>query len=243
VRRALAHAVALAFVVHSALAGEPFTGRIEATVTRGTEQTRLLYTIGADALRLEVLEAKTPTPVDLVDLKSGVLTIVFPHNSSFMRARRGSVAPRPGPPTPPAMPSGVPTTAGPPTMPAMPPPPMSGATWKTTGRKEKILGYDCERYEVSARGETAEIWATAALVPFQNYQRDPSPHPGPLQLEEEWTAQLTAKKLFPLRVVLHDETPDERFRFEVTALKPLKIIEKGAFQPPADSIEVPLPPL
>ena len=67
--------------------------------------------------------------------------------------------------------------------------------------------------------------------------RDPSPQFGPRTLEEQWAAQLTAKKLFPLRAIPHDGTPNERFRFEskkITAEKIHPAYEKARRSPHRD---------
>jgi hypothetical protein len=229
----------------SAATAEPFQGQIEAVVTRGEQSTRLLYTIGPETVRVEVVDPKTPAPVDLLDLKSGTLTLLFPHNHSFMRMKSGRVdktsAPAPGFPMRPSLPGAAAAPAIPP-MPRMPAPGQQVEALKATGRKERILGFDCAQYEISERGETIAVWATVELVPFQNYRRDASPHYGPRLLEEEWAEQLAEEKIFPLRAVLHDETPNERFRFEVKSIRPAKV-EKAEekeklFRPPADYSEI-----
>ena len=115
---------------------------------------------------------------------------------------------------------------------------------KATGKKEKILGYACEQYELKQRGETLEIWATDQLLPYQPYLRSQPHRFGPRMLEEQWPQMLTSRKLFPLRVSLRFDNGQERFRFEVKSIKSDKIDEKDRtlFQPPADYTEVrPLP--
>ena len=126
----------------------------------------------------------------------------------------------------------------------MPMPPTEKLELKPTGKKEKILGFACEQFAVTERGETIEVWAAGALAPFQNYVRAPAPHFGPRLFEEQWAERLAAKKLFPLRAVLHDETPTERFRFEVKAITAEKVADKDGklFQPPPEYTEIqPLP--
>ena len=115
---------------------------------------------------------------------------------------------------------------------------------KATGKKEKILGFACEQYELKQRGETLEIWATDQLLPYQPYLRSQPHRFGPRMLEEQWPQMLTSRKLFPLRVSLRFDNGQERFRFEVKSIKSDKIDEKDRtlFQPPADYTEVrPLP--
>lgn len=118
-----------------------FEGRITTTMTRGGDSQTLLYTIGTNSLRIECLETDYPYPRDIIDLTSGQLTLLFPHNRSFVRLTATTddgTAPStptgfpPGgvPPMPPtAPPGGMPPQIGPtnlpgaPDMPAMPPRP------------------------------------------------------------------------------------------------------------------------
>jgi hypothetical protein len=115
---------------------------------------------------------------------------------------------------------------------------------KPTGKKEKILGFDCEQFEIKQRGETLEIWATDELLPYQPYVRNQPHRFGPRMMEEQWPALLTARKLFPLRASLRFDNGAERFHFEVKSITPEKIADKDGklFQPPADYFEIqPLP--
>ncbi len=113
-----------------------------------------------------------------------------------------------------------------PRMPMMPPMPMEKLELTATGKKDKILGYECEQFELKQRGEVMEIWATNQLLPFQPYLRNEPHRFGPRMLEEQWATLLTAKKLFPLRASLRfDMGPNqsaapERFHFEVKSIKP-----------------------
>jgi hypothetical protein len=277
----------------------------------------LLYTVGENLLRIDVTGSDRPNPIDIVDLKSGAKTLVFPHNRSFVRLKPASesreagtaasapamptpppgigpqaqpnsaIAGRPGAPPFPTPPGGLPPGIGPqsrpgeaapgfPTMPPMPgrpegagipsmppmpmmPPMMSEKIeLKPTGKKEKILGFECQQYEIKQRGETMEIWATDKLLPFQPYVRNQQPRFGPRMLEEQWPELLTAKKLFPLRVSLHFDMPApptsrspaeivtpagaERFRFEVKSVTPEKVKDEKLFQSPEGYNEIqPLP--
>ncbi len=130
----------------------------------------------------------------------------------------------------------------------MPPMPMEKLELKPTGKKDKILGYECEQFEIKQRGETMEIWATDQLPPYQAYLRNEPHRFGPRMIEEQWPALLTAKKLFPLRASLRfDIGPGqtagpERFHFEVKSIKPEKVSDEKLFQPPEGYFEIqPLP--
>ena len=115
---------------------------------------------------------------------------------------------------------------------------------KFTGKREKILGYACELFELRHLGETLEIWATGELFPYQVYLRNQPSHFGPRMIEEQWPGLLTAKKLFPLRANLRFDGGTEHYRFEVKSITPAKIDDKDGklFQPPPDYTEIqPLP--
>src|SRR5271168_3972081 len=66
-------------------ASPAFEGTITATLTRGGQTTPLLYTVGANCSRVEVTATDRPYPVDILDRKSGELTLLSPHNRSFLR--------------------------------------------------------------------------------------------------------------------------------------------------------------
>ena len=102
---------------------QAFEGRIHATTTQGNQSQALLYTVGTNYLRVELTASNWPNPVDLVDRQTGALTLLFPHNRSFVRLKP-AVDISSAPPGFPQMPGGVPPVAGsqrqPPGAPAMP---------------------------------------------------------------------------------------------------------------------------
>jgi len=267
-------------------AGDPFEGRITATLTRGSDTQTILYTVNADTLRIERTESNWPHAKNLMDRESGVVTVLYPHNRSFVRLKscaHNSAVP-PGFPSMPAVPSGIGGQTSPtPPMPASLPPgigpqtgaqpaafqsppqpkmpgistmpsmpmaggmpmmPMPGKTGElnVTTNKMTILGYECVRYDFAQRGEVMEIWATDQLLRFEAYQQNQLPRFGPRGIEEQWSAFLKAKKLFPLRAVLRIENGPERLRFEVASVKAEKIQDHSLFQPPVDYHELEPPP-
>ena len=259
-------ALFLAVQIHAAV----FEGRIHASLTRGGETEPWLYTSGTNSLRVEITGGARPNAVNILDRTSGELTLLFPHNRSFVKLKPAAENAAARPPGFPAMP--VPANIGPtnlpglpapsampqmpampaaggmmPSIPAMPMMPMPGENLelKATGENTNLLGYACEKFEIKGRGEVMEIWATAALPPFQNYLRNQRPRFGPRMIEEQWGDLLAAKKLFPLRAVLKFENGGaERLRFEVKAIVPGKIEDRAGalFQPPSDYQEIqPLP--
>src|SRR5665213_1272509 len=241
-----------------------FQGRVTAALTRGGEVTPLLYTAGTNCLRVEVTASDRPNPVDLVDLQSGEMTLLFPNNRSFVRFTPGmekASASRPHFPVMQNMPatSGVdptklpgmpaipqmPPPSGMAAMPMMPPPMMEKMELTATGAQTNLLGYACAQYELKQRGETMELWATAQLFPFQPYVQNPPHRFGPRRIEEQWGGLLAEKGLFPLLAVLKFDNGAERYRFAVTAITPERIKPDDAaklFQPPPDYQELqPLP--
>ena len=64
-----------------------FEGRIAATVTQGGQGSGLLYTVGTNQLRIEKTDTNWPHARDLVDRQTGALTLLFPHNRSFVRLK------------------------------------------------------------------------------------------------------------------------------------------------------------
>jgi Domain of unknown function (DUF4412) len=111
-----------AFCLH--LSAFAFDGRIEAVTTRGNETNGLLYTVGMNFLRVEITATNRTNPVDIVDLRSGAVTLLFPHNRSFVRlhsAPENANPPVPGLPAVALPPGGLPPEIGP--QPGSAPPP------------------------------------------------------------------------------------------------------------------------
>jgi hypothetical protein len=106
-----------------------FEGRINATFTRGAETRPLLYTVATPSLRVEITGSTWPYPINIMDMNSGALTLVFPHNRSFMRLKTAAPNASNLPPGFPAIPPGVgpqmqavptPASIGPTNLPGMP---------------------------------------------------------------------------------------------------------------------------
>jgi hypothetical protein len=108
-----------------------FEGRINVSLNEGGQTNALLYTVGPEHLRIEMTATNWPNPIDIVERQSGGLTLVYPHNRSFVRVKPvvdNASAGIPGMPTPPGgLPAGIgpqsgaaPWAPGMPTMPSMP---------------------------------------------------------------------------------------------------------------------------
>src|SRR5262249_4864160 len=117
------------------------------------------------------------------------------------------------------------------TMPILP---TSKPEFQVTGQKTNLLGFVCQQYQLKRQGETLEIWATDELFPYQPYVKN-QPHPfGAQRIEDQWSAMLTSRKLFPLLARLHYDKGVESFRFEVQSVAPQKLKAEDAelFEPP-----------
>lgn len=255
IKRAALFLLAAASLQVSAFA---FEGRIEAVLTQGTESTGMLYTVGEAQLRIEVTDSTAPNPVDILDLNTGAMTLLFPNNHSYVRfAPAKETSATPGAP---GMPGGMPPGIGPQSfnsggmqagmagMPPIPPiPQMPGSEkleLKPTGKKDNILGCACQQYELKQRGETLEIWATDQLLPYEPYVASQPHRFGPQMLERQWPKLVKERKLFPLRAILRTDSGAECFRFEVKSVKAgkLKPEEASLFEPAAGYAEIqPLP--
>ena len=170
---ALAPAATLLLQTASAQA---FEGRINATSTHGNQSQALLYTVGTNYLRVELTATNWPNPVDILDRQAGALTLLFPHNRSFVRLKPvvdnsstppgfpqmpGGVPPvagsQPQPPGARAMPSrlppGVRPQAQPPAMPAMPNMPAGGGM----PAMPAMPMMPAEKMELKATGEQTNL--------------------------------------------------------------------------------------
>lgn len=86
-----------ALMLGSSLA-RAFEGRISVTLTRGSATQTLLYTIDTNQLRIEQVEADRPYAKNLLERDTGMLTLLFPHNRSYVRLKDGGAhAPAPVP--------------------------------------------------------------------------------------------------------------------------------------------------
>jgi hypothetical protein len=100
----------------------PFVGRITATLAQGDQSLPLLFTVGTNAVRVEITDTRRPHPINLRDRHSEALILVFPHNRSFVRLP--SATPphaSPGPSDLPSLPRPIPTASAFPPGPSAPP--------------------------------------------------------------------------------------------------------------------------
>mgnify|MGYP001594332983 CR=1 FL=1 len=64
-----------------------FEGRIQATLTRGDDTQNFYYTVGTNQLRIERAETNWPHAKNIVARDTGAITLMFPHNRSFVRLK------------------------------------------------------------------------------------------------------------------------------------------------------------
>jgi Domain of unknown function (DUF4412) len=105
----------------------------------------------------------------------------------------------------------------------------SGASFKDTGTKETILGYDCEEYLVTTPKETAQLWLTDQLGTFMGFYHGGGPGGRGSQQASDWEGVLKGKNFFPMRMVMKNAKGTTKM--EVTS------VEKGSlpdslFAPP-----------
>lgn len=103
-------------------------------------------------------------------------------------------------------------------------------TFKPTGKREKIAGYDTEEYVGVSQGVQTDLWVTKGLGQYMMANQGKGR--GPAKLSEA-EAFMKNGDFFPLRMVTHDKNGKEVMRTETTS------IDKGSqpdtlFKPPAD---------
>lgn len=102
-RNSIALIVAVS-TLRSTFAGA-FEGHIVATLIRGVDVQTFRYAVTTNHVRIERGEADHRYPVDLIDRMSGEITLLFPHNHSFVRLEGNRSEVRHGLPNTPATPS------------------------------------------------------------------------------------------------------------------------------------------
>lgn len=69
-----------------------FEGHINVAMTQGSQTTPLVYTVGANKLRIECPQTDLPHAKDIVNLDTGDLTLLFPANRSFVQLKSADIA-------------------------------------------------------------------------------------------------------------------------------------------------------
>lgn len=211
-RTALSGVVA-AFVALSAFA---FEGRVSLGITaeKGGEQVIEFSTKG-DLVRMEPKPADAGGAAMIMNAAKQEMTILMPREQMYM------VMPMRGGPAQQADDSEA-----------------REAKIEKTGRTEKILGYDCEEWLMTDKGESTALWVTEQLGTFMGLGGG-NPMGGMMGGRKAkadgaaWEKLLKGKKgWFPLRVVSRDARGKEKFRLEAKKVEPGKLSDE-LFAPPA----------
>lgn len=211
-RTALSGVVA-AFV---ALSASAFEGRVSLGITaeKGGEQVIEFATKG-DLVRMEPKSGDARGAAMIMDATKQEMTILMPSERMYM------------------------------VMPMRSGPAQQGdgaeakeAKIEKTGRSEKILGYDCEEWLMTDKGESTALWVTEQLGTFMGLGGG-NPMGGMMggrKAKAEgstWEKLLKDKKgWFPLRVVSRDGRGKEKFRLEAKKIEPGNLAD-DLFAPPA----------
>jgi hypothetical protein len=104
--------------------------------------------------------------------------------------------------------------------------PTASAKIQKTGKTERVANFDCEDWTINDGVEQVDVcaWNGAAYVDLASDAK-------PGRSETSWAAALTAERMFPLRVVVHDEAGKEVYRAEATKVTPT-VISETAFVVP-----------
>jgi hypothetical protein len=204
-----------ALVSAPAIFAAPFEGKVTFKITpgRGAPQ-EMAYSIKGDKMRLELpSQAASGMGGVIFDVPKREVTIVMDSQQMYMV----QTMPEPG---------------------ATPPGDKSGETptLEKTGEKEKILGFDAQKYVSTFQGSKTELWLAEGLGTFMAFSGGPmggrgrgGPRGG--GGGQAWERALAGKELFPLRVISHDKGGNET-RMEATAIDKQSLPD-SLFAPPA----------
>jgi Domain of unknown function (DUF4412) len=124
---AMPQQIHLGFVLGLALASAlaaarapAFEGRISASISRGGPPAGLLYTVGTNFVRVEMTDTNVLNTVDVLDRRSGTVTLLLPRNHCFIRLGSEAANPSTTPSDFPSMADGLPPGIGPQTPPVSP---------------------------------------------------------------------------------------------------------------------------
>jgi hypothetical protein len=206
-----------AMLLPCALFAGTFEGKVTMAMTSGKSKddtTTIDYSIKEGYMRLDMTGAKGGGAF-ITDFKNKQIIILMPQNNMYM------VRAMPDPST-----TAKPGAAGGATSST---PQSSDTSFRDTGIKETILGYDCEKYEATNSKGVAYIWATDQLGTFGGLTMGgPGRHSA--QVPQAWENVIKGTGFFPLRVVgIKDGKQD--FRLEVTAISKAHLPD-SLFMPP-----------
>lgn len=252
--------LALGFCVSSTTAdAEDFAplseGELSLSVTLGQREEVHRYRIKDGQMRIDRPGESIPSPpVNLVDLRSGRVTILRPHNGtarSFTPSDAPPAGKLPGGEAPemPALPEHPPQAQkdvipGPSAMSAVPGRPNTATfTLEAMEATRKIHGFPCRKHTLELPREgTLTLWLTKEkrLFPFHTLRYEGPRRFGREAWPEQVASLLRQKQRFPLLLTLKESTDEEKqttaelARWEVTSVQrsPLEVSEEDLFAVP-----------
>jgi hypothetical protein len=194
-----------AMLLPLALKAGTFEGTVSETIT--TENSKdgpqnVSFSLKDGFMRVDMMTAKGGGSF-ISDFKNKQIIILMPQQKMYMvRALPdASSAPKP-------------SHAGtPPDSPA----PDQDYTFRDTGIRESILGYDCEKYEITSKRGVADIWSTDQLGMFGGLSMMGGGPRSHSQQAQEWESVIKGSAFFPLRVVSVEGK--KKFKMEVTSIQ------------------------
>jgi hypothetical protein len=187
----------------AAVAAPAFEGRISLGFTDGKGREQVIdYAVKGTRVRLEPKMEQAAGTAMIMDGATQEMTVLMPAQRMYMVMPMHGVA-KPGGTESPTQQQKV----------------------EKTGRTEKILGYDCEEYVMSDKGQSTEMWITDQLGSFMGLSGG-NPMAGLVGGKAKaeasgWEQALKGKQgAFPLRVVSRDPKGKEIFRLEAKSVKP-----------------------
>jgi Domain of unknown function (DUF4412) len=206
-----------ALLLPCALSAETFEGKVAMTMTMASAKDgpqAINYSIKEGLMRLDVTGGKGGGGF-IMDYKNKQMTILMPQQQMYMVRPMSDTG-------------GLQKPAG--MGPTHPAGAASDTSFKDTGQKETILGYVCEKYEVTTAKGTTDIWATDQLGTFGGLSMGGGPGGRHSQAAQEWEKVIKGSSFFPLRVV-GNEGGSQKFKLEVTSIDK-QTLPDSVFLPP-----------
>jgi hypothetical protein len=201
-----------ALVAPSALLAAAFEGKVNFTITQGRDQPQQIsYNLKGDKIRIEMPGQKAMGGLIIDPMKKETLVIMDEQKMYMVMAMPDVQA------------QAADAKQG-------------DVKLEKTGEKEKILGYDAEKYISTYQDTKTEMWLAEGLGTFMSFNQG-NPMSGGRRgrgtpPSQDWERALAGKELFPLRVVSKDKSGKESFKMEATAINKQSLPD-SLFTPPA----------
>jgi len=226
--KALLHVIAFfgLFAV-SALHAPAFEGKVSLGFTDGKNREQIVdYAMKGALVRMELKQKDDGSAAMIMDAAKGEMTIIMPEQHMYMIMSMRSAAAQ-----------GKADSAA------------QESKIEKTGRTETILGYLCEEYVTTDRGQTTAMWLTDKLGSFMGLSGG-NPMSGMMggrgakaSKPAGWESLLKDKGgVFPLRVVVTDKSGKDSFRLEAKKIEP-GALPDDLFVPPAGFQKFSMPAL